>query len=87
MKSRQYTLYGKIRTLTLLIAFAPILCGCGSVGGFIGDVLPAWAGGLPSDAPPRPTDPRYPEYERIQRAKAIGETPANSAPAKSDPAK
>jgi hypothetical protein len=34
------------------------------------DNMPKWMGGLPKDAPPRPSDPRYPEYERAQRAKA-----------------
>jgi hypothetical protein len=35
------------------------------------DHLPAWAGGLPEGAPPRPGDPRYQEYIEQQKAKAL----------------
>jgi len=56
--------------IAALCVLVPMLCGCGAVSGFVADTLPTWAGGLPADAPPRPSDPRYPEYERGQRAKA-----------------
>ena len=48
-----------------------LLCGCAATSAFMADTLPVWAGGLPADAPPRPSDPRYPEYERAMRAKAV----------------
>jgi hypothetical protein len=67
-------------TAICLIFMLPLLKGCGTIGAFIGDTLPAAMGGLPADAPPRPSDPRYAEYERAQRAKAEG-------PAKTDTAK
>ena len=48
------------------VAAALLLSGCGSINswlaGTFADKIPAWAGGLPPDAPPRPTDPRYSEY-------------------------
>lgn len=48
------------------MAAALLLSGCGSINswlaGTFADKIPAWAGGLPPDAPPRPTDPRYSEY-------------------------
>ncbi len=51
-----------------------LLSGCGSINSWLSektaDNMPTWMGGLPEDAPPRPSDPRYPEYERAQQAKA-----------------
>lgn len=42
------------------------LGGCGSISSFLagsmGDYIPAWAGGLPADAPPRPGSARYDEW-------------------------
>jgi hypothetical protein len=48
------------------------LAGCGSFGAFVGDNLPVWAGGLPADVPPRPSDPRYPEYEKTMKERSGG---------------
>jgi hypothetical protein len=31
------------------------------------DLIPAWAGGLPADAPPRPGTPEYEAYAAKQR--------------------
>ena len=44
------------------------LAGCSSLSIFLADNIPQWAGGLPKDAPPRPTDPRYAEYFKTQLA-------------------
>ena len=45
----------------LLISFS--LAGCGSISSFVAggmaDLIPAWAGGLPANAPPRPGTPEY----------------------------
>jgi len=70
--------------LAPLCLIAPLLTGCGAISGFIADSLPVWAGGLPAEVPPRPSDPRYPEYERAQQAKAAA---AKTEPAKPEAAK
>jgi hypothetical protein len=62
---------GRMATIAGLILVLPFLSGCGAVSAFMADTMPTWMGGLPEGAPPRPSDPRYPEYERAQRAKAI----------------
>ena len=49
------------------------LAGCGTinerVAAGVSDAIPAWAGGLPADAPPRPGTAKYDEYmsERERR--------------------
>ena len=70
---------------TVFIALSlilPLTTACSSVGGFFADTIPHWAGGLPAEAPPRPTDPRYEEYERALHAKAEG--PAKSQDLKAE---
>lgn len=51
-----------------LIAMSFTLAGCGSISSFMAggmaDLIPAWAGGLPADAPPRPGTPEYEAYLR-----------------------
>lgn len=77
----------RLMTIVIVCLVLPLLSGCGAVSGFMADTMPTWAGGLPADAPPRPSDPRYPEYERAMRARAIAEAPANGEAVKPDPAK
>jgi hypothetical protein len=52
-------------TLSLV---GPALTGCGTVNerlsAGVGDAIPAWAGGLPADAPPRPGSAKYDEFMR-----------------------
>lgn len=42
------------------------LGGCGTINGWLAtgleDYIPAWAGGLPSDAPPKPGTLKYDEW-------------------------
>jgi hypothetical protein len=49
-----------------LVLIASYLSGCGSISSFMAggmaDLIPAWAGGLPADAPPRPGTPAYDAY-------------------------
>jgi hypothetical protein len=71
------------------------LCGCGTINeklaGGISDAIPAWAGGLPADAPPRPGSAKYDEFmkererKRLLPASERGEEtkPATDAPAPS----
>lgn len=54
------------------------LAGCGSVNerlsAGVSDAIPAWAGGLPADAPPRPGTARYDEYMKERERRRL--TPA-----------
>jgi hypothetical protein len=56
-----------------------LLASCASVGPFIGDKMPAWAGGLPVDAPPRRGDPGYEAY--MKQIDGEKDQPATAAPA------
>jgi len=50
---------------TRFLAAATVLglgLALGSCGSFVSDHWPHWAGGLPSDAPPRPGAPGYEEF-------------------------
>lgn len=69
-----------------LFLIACSLSGCGSISSFVAggmaDLIPAWAGGLPADAPPRPGTPEYDAYvkqrEHPQSDTARGPDPATS---------
>lgn len=71
----------------LILLLAISLSGCGSISSFLGttlaDYIPAWAGGLPKDAPPRPDDPRYQQYLEEQRAKRDVSKPGDQTADKS----
>lgn len=85
----------RARHILMIAAFAlaaAILGGCSSIndrmGPAIADTLPAWAGGLPRDAPPRKGTPEYDAYMREQESKRLEPAPANanaSAPVQLDP--
>jgi hypothetical protein len=51
------------------------LAGCGSISSFIAggmaDLIPAWAGGLPANAPPRPGTPEYDAMMREREEKMV----------------
>jgi hypothetical protein len=51
------------------------LSACSSINGTVGagmaDAIPAWAGGLPSDAPPRPGTAKYDEFMRERERKRL----------------
>jgi hypothetical protein len=55
------------RILLLLLLAAP-LPACGTLNSWMarnmGDHVPHWAGGIPSDAPPRPGTPAYQDYRK-----------------------
>lgn len=74
--------------MRLLRLGAALLAGllsasCSSVGAFIGDNLPAWAGGLPQGTPPRPGAPGYDAYLKSighqQAASDTGVQPAETS--------
>jgi hypothetical protein len=58
------------------------LGGCSSIneklGAGVGDVLPQWAGGLPSDVPPRRGTPEYEAYMKERERKRL-EPASNNA--------
>jgi hypothetical protein len=51
------------------------LTGCGTLNerlaAGISDAIPAWAGGLPADAPPRPGTTQYDEYMRDRERRRL----------------
>ncbi|WJR76337.1 hypothetical protein [Bradyrhizobium sp. NP1] len=73
------------RPSLLLIAAlaAATLAGCASVNervsAGVADSLPQWAGGLPSDAPPRPGTAKYDEY--MKERERLRQMPASERPA------
>lgn len=62
-----------IATILALAGFA--LGGCASINeklaAGVGDSLPQWAGGLPSDVPPRRGTPQYEEYMKERERKRL----------------
>jgi hypothetical protein len=85
----------RTRHTTTIAALALVglsFCGCSSIneriGPVVGDTLPAWAGGLPKDVPPRRGTPEYDAYMKEQERKRLEPAPANanaSAPVQLDP--
>lgn len=81
-------------TLTI-VAFAlagAMLGGCSSINErmapVIGDALPAWAGGLPRDVPPRKGTPEYDAYMKERERARLEPAAANAnaaAPGSSPP--
>jgi hypothetical protein len=51
------------------------LSGCGTINeklsAGMSDYIPAWAGGLPADAPPRPGTLKYDEYMKERERKRL----------------
>jgi hypothetical protein len=51
------------------------LAGCGTinerVAAGVSDVIPAWAGGLPADAPPRPGTAEYDAFMKERERKRL----------------
>ena len=79
-----------IPVMTVLVLAACALGGCSTVNeklsAGMADYIPTWAGGLPSDAPPRQGTPEYEafmkerERKRLMPAAERGDDP-NAAPA------
>ncbi|MGQ0684349.1 hypothetical protein [Bradyrhizobium sp.] len=65
------------RFLLLLVLFVHAcgLAGCGTINeriaAGVSDAIPAWAGGLPADAPPRPGTAKYDEFMRERERKRL----------------
>ncbi|WP_433995715.1 hypothetical protein [Bradyrhizobium tropiciagri] len=84
-----------IPVVTVLVLASCALGGCGTVNeklsAGMADYIPTWAGGLPSDAPPRQGTPEYDAFMKERERKrqlpaAERGDDANAAPAATSPA-
>ncbi|MGY3616543.1 hypothetical protein [Bradyrhizobium sp. USDA 10063] len=64
-----------LATLFALALTGCALSGCGTINEKLSagtaDLIPAWAGGLPADAPPRPGTAQYDEFMRERERKRL----------------
>ena len=64
-----------IATIAALSLAGFVLCGCGTINeklaAGVSDAIPAWVGGLPADAPPRPGSAKYDEFMRERERKRL----------------
>ena len=64
-----------IATIIALSLAGGALSGCGTINeklaGGVSDAIPAWAGGLPADAPPRPGTAKYEEFMKERERKRL----------------
>lgn len=79
-----------IATLLAAALAGFVLSGCGTINeklaAGISDSIPAWAGGLPADAPPRPGTAKYDEFMKERERKRLepAQTTATDAASKSN---
>jgi hypothetical protein len=77
------TTFHRTLIVVALIGMACDLSGCGTINGWLSsgleDYVPAWAGGLPSDAPPRPGTLKYDEWMKQREQQRL-----EAAPGKTD---
>src|SRR5258708_10308357 len=66
------------RQFAVLVAVALAACGvsaCGTINeklaAGVSDAIPAWAGGIPADAPPRPGTAKYDEFMQERERKRL----------------
>ena len=66
------------RHIATILAIALAGCGLGSCGTIneklaagVSDAIPAWAGGLPADAPPRPGTAEYDGFMKERERKRL----------------
>ena len=75
-----------IATIVVLTLAGLALSGCGTINEKITpgvvDVIPQWAGGMPSDVPPRRGTPEYDAYMKERERKRL-----EPAPVKDDASK
>jgi hypothetical protein len=64
-----------IPTIVAFLLTGCVLGGCGTVNeklaAGVSDAIPAWAGGLPADAPPRPGTAKYDEFMKERERKRL----------------
>jgi hypothetical protein len=60
------TTFHRLPVFIAIVVMAHSLGGCGTINGWLAagfeDYIPAWAGGLPAEAPPRPGTLKYDEW-------------------------
>jgi hypothetical protein len=60
------TVFPRLPVVVVIAVMASGLGGCGTVNGLLAtgleEIIPAWAGGLPADAPPRPGTLKYDQW-------------------------
>ena len=63
-----------------IVAIVALFCGLGLAGcgtmnerlaAGVSDAIPAWAGGMPADAPPRPGTAKYDEFMRERERRRL----------------
>ena len=76
------------RHVAIVLSGALLVCslsGCGTINeklaAGLSDAIPAWAGGMPPDAPPRPGTAKYDEFMRERERKRLEPAPAKAEPA------
>jgi hypothetical protein len=52
----------RLTVAAVLLCLVPLLESCSGFPGYVSDHWPHWAGGMPSDVPPRPGAPGYDEF-------------------------
>jgi hypothetical protein len=72
------------RLITLIVA-STILGSCSSAAHLVVDYMPAWAGGLPKDAPPRPGTPEYDALRQKLETEANRDKSKDAPAPKADP--
>ena len=64
-----------IATIAALSLAGFVLCACGTINeklaSGVSDAIPAWVGGLPADAPPRPGSAKYDEFMKERERKRL----------------
>ena len=64
-----------IPTIIALLLAGFAVSGCGTINEKLAagsaDIIPAWAGGLPADAPPRPGSAKYDEFMKERERKRL----------------
>jgi len=63
----------------LALCLGSLLASCTNFPAYVSDHWPHWAGGLPSDAPPRPGSPGYDDY-MAHRQQSLNTDSANGSP-------
>jgi hypothetical protein len=83
--------HARLLAQLLVAILACGLAGCGSINeriaAGVSDAIPAWAGGLPADAPPRPGTAKYDEYMRERDRRRLLPASERDAAARTDEAK